>query len=105
MENYRLTVVELGTVDYKDIPWVLRERVAQVFYVSDPEKQKKHVVISGKQRILGVDGVTDVEEYNQYDELDLFTGFQEKIKRVENNIDKFVKPWLHTDSPGKIVNG
>jgi len=64
MENYGLTVVELGTLDYKDNPWVLRERVAQVFYVSDPEKQKKHVIISGKQRILGVDGVTDVEEYN-----------------------------------------
>ena len=64
MENYGLIVVELGTMDYKDNPWVHRECVAQVFYISDPEKQKKHVVISGKQRILRVDGVTDVEEYN-----------------------------------------
>jgi hypothetical protein len=33
---------------------------------------KKHIVVSGKQRILGVEGVVDVEDYNQYEELDLF---------------------------------
>jgi hypothetical protein len=33
---------------------------------------KKHTAISGIQRILGVEGVVDVEDYNQYEELDLF---------------------------------
>ena len=42
--------------------------VAQVFYKSDPQsnlppkKKTKHVVASGKQHIIGVDGVDDVVE-------------------------------------------
>jgi hypothetical protein len=64
VDNYGLTLVDLGNMGYKDDPWVLGERVVQVFYITNPEKQKKHIVISEKQRILGVDGITDVEEYN-----------------------------------------
>jgi hypothetical protein len=40
--------------------------VAQVLYYANPENPKRHVVISGKQRILEVDGVEDLEEHNQY---------------------------------------
>jgi hypothetical protein len=34
--------------------------------------QEKHVVIHGKQRIIGLENVTDEEEYNQFDELPFF---------------------------------
>jgi hypothetical protein len=36
--NYGWTLVDLGNVGYKDDPWVLGERVAQVSYITDPEK-------------------------------------------------------------------
>jgi hypothetical protein len=42
-------------------------------YVADPTKKSKHVVVSGKQDIIGADGIDDVKEYNQYDEMNLFT--------------------------------
>ena len=44
----------------QDHTWVPATRVAQVLYYADPENPKRHVVISGKQRILGVDGVEDL---------------------------------------------
>ena len=40
-----------------------------------PKKKTKHVVASGKQHIIGVDGVDDVEAYNNYDDMPLFTDF------------------------------
>ena len=38
-----------------------------------PKKKPKHVVIPGKQHIIGVDGVDDVEAYNKCDQMPLFT--------------------------------
>jgi hypothetical protein len=41
-----------------------------VFYVLDPADEKMHVVISGKQKIVGVENVGDQdEEYNKYEEM------------------------------------
>jgi hypothetical protein len=65
-DNYGLALVDLANVGYKDDPWVLTEHVAQVFYIANPINVKKHIVVSGKQRILGVEGVIDVEDYNQF---------------------------------------
>ena len=62
--NYRFTIVDLNNIGYKDDPWVLASQVAQVLYVADPTKKTKHVVVSGKQNIIGVEGIE--EEYNQY---------------------------------------
>jgi hypothetical protein len=46
---------------------VLADRVAQVFYVLDPETGK-HIVISEKQKIVGVDNVKDNDEdVNQFE--------------------------------------
>ena len=56
-------------------PWVLASRVAQVFYMSDPQsnlpskKKTKHMVASRKQHIIRVDGVDNVDEYNNYAEM------------------------------------
>ena len=41
------------------------------------------MVASGKQHIIGVDGVDDVEAYNNYDEMPLFIDFPKKISVVE----------------------
>jgi hypothetical protein len=69
VDNYGLTLVDLKKVGYKDDLWVLAECVAQMFYVLDPADEKMHVVISRKQKIVGVKNVRDRdEEYNKYGE-------------------------------------
>uniref|UniRef100_K3Y1Q5 Uncharacterized protein n=1 Tax=Setaria italica TaxID=4555 RepID=K3Y1Q5_SETIT len=95
----------LANVGYKDDPWVFAERVAQVFYIIDPMNAKKHIIVSGKQRILGVEGVVDIEDYNQYKELNLFKDRERRNKHVEASIDKSMKPWLRSDCEGRIVKG
>jgi hypothetical protein len=46
---------------------------AQIFYVFDPETRKQ-IVVSRKQKIVGVDNVKDNDEdVNQFEEMPLFT--------------------------------
>ena len=45
-----------------------------------------------KQHIIGVDGVDDVEAYNNYNEMPLFTEFPKKIGVVEKNLPKDILP-------------
>jgi hypothetical protein len=104
-DNYGLTLVDLANVGYKDDPWVLTKRVAQVFYIADHMNVKKHIAIFGKQRILGVEGVIDVEDCNQFEELVLFKDHEKRIKEIEANISKSEKPWLRTNCEGRIVKG
>ena len=86
--------MDLDNLGYQDDPWVLASRVAQVFYLPDPQtnlppkKKTKHVVALGKQHIIGVDGMDDVDEYNNYAKMQLFTEFPKKISVVEKNISK-----------------
>jgi len=86
--DYGLTNVELQSVSYKDDQWVLASRCAQVAYYGLPKESKKHMVVSGKQRIVGADGVQSLEEYNNYEELSLFTDHPWKIKLVETCFNK-----------------
>jgi hypothetical protein len=44
--------------------------------------------MSGKQRIMGADGVQSPEEYNNYAEFSLFTDHPRKIKIIENCVSK-----------------
>jgi hypothetical protein len=39
MDNYGLTLVDLKNLGQQDDPWMLADRVAQVFYVLDPETE------------------------------------------------------------------
>jgi hypothetical protein len=73
IDNYGLTLVDMKKLGHKDDPWVLDDRVTQVFYVLDPET-RKHIVVSGKQKIIGVDNVEDNDEdINQFEQMTLFT--------------------------------
>ena len=96
LNEIRLRVLDLKNLGYQDDPWVLTSRVAQVFYMSDPQsnlppkKKTKHVVASEKQYIIGVDGVDDVEAYNNYDEMSLFTDFSKKISVVEKKLQRHI---------------
>jgi hypothetical protein len=66
---------------------VLADRVAHVFYVLDPET-RKYVVVSAKQKIIGVENVEDNDEdVNQFEEILLFINPM-SIKRIEKDFDK-----------------
>ena len=104
VDNYGLTIVDLAKVGYKNDPWVLAKRIGQVLYIIDPRlKNQKHIVVAGKQSIIGVDGVDDVETFNDYNNMEFFTDLPPKIKEVEATI-KGMKPWVRTDGEPKIVN-
>ena len=68
-----------------------------------PKKKTKHVVASGKHHIIGVDGVDDVEAFNNYDEMPLFTDFPKKISVVEKNLSQDILPWERKGVKGKAV--
>ena len=111
VDNYGQRVLDLSKVGYKDDPWILANCAAQVFYVeqilSKDEKKNshkpKHIAIPGKQQIIGVDGVMDLEDVNQFSEMSLFTNFHENIKNVEKSIPQSSLPWVRHDGQGKTV--
>ena len=75
-----MTIVDFKKIGYKDEPFVLSKDVTQVFYVKDmaskPKKnqgksddeRKYHIVLPGKQKILGVGDISDKSE--DFDQLD-----------------------------------
>ena len=87
--QYGMTTVDLKNLGYTDEPFVLANDVAQVIYVKDmstkPRKRKdkeantsydepkRHIVLSGKRDILGVEGKTDMfEEYEKFHKIPTF---------------------------------
>jgi len=83
--KYGLTTVNLKSTGYKDDQWVLAINVAQVAYYIYPEDTKRHVVVSRKQWIDGADGVQSLEQYNNYEELELFNDLPKKVKSIEDH--------------------
>ena len=88
-QQYGMTTVDLNNLGYLDEPFVLANDVAQVFYVKDmstrPKKRKnkqtntsydepkRHIVLSGKRNIVGVEDKTDMsEDYNKFVEISPF---------------------------------
>jgi hypothetical protein len=72
---------------------VLADRVVQVFYVLDPET-RKHVVVSGKQIIIGVENVEDNDDdINQFEAMPLFSNPM-NIKHIEKNFYKKHMPYM-----------
>ncbi|GJZ65432.1 cytochrome P450 [Tanacetum coccineum] len=69
VDEYGFTLVDLGTDYYTYEPFIIAKQATQIFFVQDPSNPRWHVVMLGKQHILGVDNVVDEEEYNQFEEL------------------------------------
>jgi hypothetical protein len=86
-----MKTVGLKELGYRDDTFVLANDVTQVFYVKDmsskPKKDKsskstkdksqydepkRHIVLAGKRKIVGVDDVTDEEEYNKAEDMTPF---------------------------------
>ncbi|KAK1610209.1 hypothetical protein QYE76_033882 [Lolium multiflorum] len=88
-DKYGMITVDPNNLAYLDEPFVLASEVAQVFYVKDmssksrkrnqqkntsTEEPKRHIVLSGKRNIVGVDEKTDMsEDYNKFKEIPPFT--------------------------------
>ncbi|XP_040379132.1 uncharacterized protein LOC121054193 [Oryza brachyantha] len=60
------TTVNLANNAYKDEPFVLAKQVVQIFYILDPCNKNLHVVHEGKRRIVGLNNITDEDDYNQH---------------------------------------
>ena len=109
--QYGITTVDLKNLGYLTEPFVLANDVAQVFYVKDmstqPRKRKdkkmntscgepkRHIVLSGKRNIVGVEDNTDMsEDYNNFEEIPPF--------RVKTDpsiaLNKEDAPWLRQKS-------
>jgi hypothetical protein len=102
VDNYGLTLVDLKNVGHKDDPCLLVDRVAQVFYVLDPETGK-HVVISEKQKIIRVENVEDNDEdVNHFEEIPLLTNLM-NIKHIDKDFDKNLMPYIRKGGNGKFV--
>ncbi|KAD3640956.1 hypothetical protein E3N88_30179 [Mikania micrantha] len=73
VDNHGFTLVDLTSDGCASEPFVLVIQVTQVFYVNDPSKPRFHIVLQGKRHILGVDNVTNEDEYDQFDDLPPFS--------------------------------
>ena len=61
------STVDLTKTAYGDDPFVLARDIMQVFYARDNKtKGRLKVVLKGKRKIVGVDGVTDEKDYMGY---------------------------------------
>jgi hypothetical protein len=93
VDNYGLTLVDLKNIGYKDDLWVLADRIAHVFYILDTET-RKHIVVSGKQKIVRVENVEDNDEdVNQFEEMPQFINLM-NIKHIEREFDKNLMPYM-----------
>jgi hypothetical protein len=95
VNNYGVRVLDLSKVGYKDDPWIMANRAAHVFYAKQilfPNEKKstdkpKHVVFPVKQQAIGVDGVSDLDEFNEFSNMSLFVDDHPvKIRNVERSI-------------------
>ena len=67
------TTIDLTKTAYKDDPFVLARDVMQVFYARDNKtKGRLKVVLEGKRKTVGVDGVIDEEDNRSYQEMPPF---------------------------------
>ena len=81
IDRYGMTIIDFKKIRYKDEPFILAKDVAQVFYVKDmsskPRKNsvksddepKRHIVLLGKRKIIGVEDISDKsEDFDQFDD-------------------------------------
>ena len=54
------------------------------------------MVVSRKQQIIGVDGVLDLEDFNQFSKMPLFIDLPEKIINVDQSILANSLPYLRS---------
>ena len=106
--QYGMTTMDLNNIGYKDEPFVLAKDVNQVFYVKDMSTKpkrgknnndpinepKRHIVLSGKWNIVGIEEKSDIlEDYEKDDRIPPFT--VNKDPSIQLNDED--TPWLRRD--------
>jgi hypothetical protein len=90
----------------------MANHAAQVFYaeqIFSPNEKKstdklKHVVFPRKQQAIGVDGVSNLDEFNEFSDMSLFVDYHPvKIRNVERSIPHNSFPWVRHDGQGRTV--
>jgi hypothetical protein len=77
-------------------------RPCRTSFLCTRSRNWKHVVISGKQKIVEVENVEDNDEdVNQFEEMILFTNPM-NIKHIEREFDKNLMPYIRSGN-GKVV--
>ena len=71
--------------------------------VTSPRRRRQSTWLPPGKHIIGVDGVDDVEAYNNYDEMPLFTDFSKKIGVMEKNLPKDILPWEQKGVKKKLL--
>ncbi|KAK1627238.1 hypothetical protein QYE76_001553 [Lolium multiflorum] len=115
-QQYGMTMVDFNNLGYLDEPFVLAKDVAQVFYVKDmsskPRKRKdkktistscddpkRHIVLSGKRNIVGVEDKTDMsEDYNMFGEIPPFKVNTDPSIKLNDEDAPWIRP-INTSSP------
>src|SRR4051812_135358 len=112
-KKYGMTSLDLNNLGYLDEPFVLASDVAQVFYVKDmstkPRKRKnkkkntsddepkRHIVLSGKRKIVGVEDKTDMsEDCDKFHEILPFAVKDDPSIMLMNED----APWIRRDQKG-----
>ena len=54
---------------YHADPFILASDATQIFYAEDPLHKNRHVVMHRKRRVLGVEDVSNEDEYYEFAEL------------------------------------
>jgi hypothetical protein len=88
-QHYGMTTADLNNLGYRNEPFVLAKDVNQVFYVKDMSTKlkkgktndnssdnelKRHIVLSGKSNIVGIEDRTNMsEDYEKSDAIPPFT--------------------------------
>jgi hypothetical protein len=87
VDEYRKTSVNKTKMAYHKDPFILASDATQIFYVEDPLHKNCHVVMRGKRRVLGVEGVADEDEYDEFSEMQAKgsgTKHKERLKIIRN---------------------
>src|SRR3954454_11398485 len=108
-KKYGMTTVDLNNIAYLDESFVLANDVAQVFYVKDmstkPRKMKnrqkntsddepkRHIVLSGKRNIVGVENKTDMStDYEKFHEIPPFSVKEDPSLPLINEDAPWLRP-------------
>jgi hypothetical protein len=110
-----MTTVDLNNIGYKDEPLILVADVNQVFYVKDMSTKpkrgknddksinepKRHIILSGKRNIVGIEDKSDMSEDYERDDRILPFSVTKGLSILLNAEDT---PWLrHDHNQGSYV--
>jgi hypothetical protein len=74
-DKYGFTTVDLEKIGHKEEPFVLEDKVTQVFYVPDTSKKKRKVVLPRKKCVFGIENIMAEQDYDKFDEIPAFDTF------------------------------